>query len=232
MFLYELVEVDVFKEILYGEKAFDFVDVVGFDDFLLALDNFLKDTEVVGVLEGDFTRELRFVGLVFGVEFFAVVDAFLAGALFALLGFGEVEVLDDEVLGLEFAVLLGEVSKWKHCVEVAGRGDGICEIVGVLELRMVFGVDGRSKLLNLLNLGNKLLLILPRKVHMLKQNPDNQGLTQGLDPHLAIPQEHQNRRVNNRPLTNHHRIAISRQEDTPLGHQIDVLVADVELVVF
>ncbi len=113
-FLYEFVEVDVFKEILDGEKAFDFVDVVGFDDFLLALDNFLEDTEIVGVLEGDLTCELCFVGLRFSVEFFAVVDALLAGALFALLGFGEVEVLDDEIFGLEFLMLLGWVSEWKH----------------------------------------------------------------------------------------------------------------------
>ena len=114
LFFCEPVEVDVFKEILYGEKAFDFVNVVGFDDFLLALDNFLKDTEVVGVLEGDFTCELCFVGLGFGEEFFAVVDAFLAGALFALVGFGEVEALDDEVFGLEFLVLLGGMSNGKH----------------------------------------------------------------------------------------------------------------------
>jgi hypothetical protein len=87
----ELVEVDIFKKAMDGKESFGFVDVEGFDDFWLALNNFLKDTEVVGVLEGDFSGELDLVGFGFGVEYLAVVDALLAWALFGLLGgFAEV----------------------------------------------------------------------------------------------------------------------------------------------
>ncbi len=87
----ELVEVDIFKKVMNGKEPFGFVDVEGFDDFWLTLNNFLKDTEVVGVLEGDFSGQLGWVGFGFGVEYLAVVDALLAWALFGLVGgFAEV----------------------------------------------------------------------------------------------------------------------------------------------
>jgi hypothetical protein len=53
-------------------------------------------------------------------------------------------------------------------VEIVGSGDGVSESGRVLDLRMVFGVDGASKVLDLLNFCNKLPFVIFGKVHMLK----------------------------------------------------------------